>query len=116
MTEHTGIEVRQEDGVAVIRMPRYINMDAGEQAAGICDGLLARGVVKLVLNLERTTIANSVGIRHLIEVMAKVMDACGQMAFSNAAQPVARTLKIMGLLEQASLHETEAEAVAAAGS
>ena len=53
------------------------------------------------------------GISYLIEVLEKVVELGGKMAFNNAAPTVGKTLQIMGLLQKASLHDTETVAVAA---
>ena len=113
MAERAEIQVRREEGIAVIKPPGYINKDGGEQVAAICDGLIGEGVIKLVLNLEQCTMVNSVGISYLIEVLEKVTELGGKLAFNSAVPTVGKTLQIMGLLQKASLHDTEADAVAA---
>ena len=113
MAKRAEIRVRREGIIAVIQAPGYINKDGGEQVAAVCDGLIEEGVITLVLNLEQCNMVNSVGVSYLIEVLEKVTEAGGKMAFNSAARTVAKTLQIMGLLQKASLHDTEADAVAA---
>ena len=107
------IRVRREESIAVIQATGYINKSCGEQMAAVCDDLVEEGVVKLVLNLEQCPMVNSVGISYLIEMLEKVTELGGKVAFNSVARDVARVLQLMGLLNKATLHDTETEAVAA---
>ena len=79
--------------------------------AGVCDSLVDEGVRKLVLNLENCEIVNSMGISFLIEVLEKVTDLGGKLAFCCVGATIAKTLQIMGLRQKASLHDTEDQAL-----
>jgi anti-anti-sigma factor len=68
------------------------------------------------LNLERTRIVNSIGISILIEVLEKVMDRNGKLAFCGLTPTIDKTFRIMGLAQYAAIYPTEAEAVRALSS
>jgi anti-anti-sigma factor len=68
------------------------------------------------LNLERTRIVNSIGISILIEVLEKVMDRNGRLAFCSLTPTIDKTFRIMGLAQYAAIYPTEAEAVRALSS
>ena len=70
------------------------------------------------MNLEKTRIVNSIGISILIEVLEKVMDRKGALAFCNLTPTIDKTFRIMGLAQYAAIYATQEEAlqaVAAAG-
>ena len=81
-------------------------MGAGHQK------LVTKGAKKFVLNLEGSRIINSIGISILIEVIEKVRSDGGRVGFSNVTPTIAKTFKIMGLLNTSTIYETEEEAIA----
>lgn len=66
-----------------------------------------------MLNLTDCALANSVGISFLIEVLEANKEAGGHLAFCCVSRTIAKTLQIMGLLQTATLHDTEEAALAA---
>ena len=115
MADSVEVEVRRQGDIGVLQAPGYINSDGGERVAEVCDGLIEDGVVKVVLNLQGTNIVNSVGISFLIEVLEKLVALGGKLAFCCVGATIAKTLQIMGLLQKASLHDTEEQALAEVG-
>jgi len=99
--------------VAVLTTDGYINNQGGEEIARQAYAQLESGARALVLNLEKTRIVNSIGISILIEVLEKVMDRKGQLAFCCLTPTIDKTFRIMGLAQYASIYPTEAEAVRA---
>ena len=112
MAESPEVAVRRVGDAGVLQAPGYINSEGGEKVAEVCDSLVDDGVRKLVLNLENCSIVNSVGISFLIEVLEKVTDLGGKLAFCCVGATIAKTLQIMGLRQKASLHDTEEQALA----
>lgn len=110
-----GAIVRHCGDVAVIEAPRYINHEGGQAIRGACERLAAQGVREYVLNLTTCSLLNSVGISFLIDVVEESRRAGGHFAFCGASRTVARTLQIMGLLQAATIHDDEGEALRAAG-
>jgi anti-anti-sigma factor len=87
----------------------------GEKVARTCQDLIAEGTRSLILNLQNSSIVNSVGVSFLIEVVERVRDLEGRVAFCCVSHTIGKTFQIMGLLETASLHSTEREALKALG-
>jgi anti-anti-sigma factor len=110
----TELTTRREGDVAVITAPNYINQDGGEQISTAATALMADGCNRLVLNLAGCALANSVGISFLIEVLEANKEAGGRLAFCSGTRTIAKTLQIMGLLQTATMHDTEEEAIATA--
>ncbi|MEW6752231.1 MAG: STAS domain-containing protein [Candidatus Latescibacterota bacterium] len=109
------LRVRREVGTAVLTVGGYLNNVGGEQIADTCHEQIDGGVKDFVLNLSACQIANSMGISCLIEAIEKVRALEGSLAFCQVAPTLAKTFRIMGLLQVATIHETEAEALEAVG-
>ena len=114
MADNTDLAIRREGDVAVITAPNYISSDGGEQIQTAATSLREEGVTRLVLDLSDCTMANSVGMSFLIEVLEATREADGRLAFCCVTRTVAKTLQIMGLLQVATLHDTLDEALTAA--
>jgi len=106
-----GLDVKREGDAGVLAVAGYINNEGGEQVASACYELIDGDVKKFVINLEQCKIANSMGISCLIEVIEKVKDLGGSVGFCNVAPTMAKTFKIMGLLQVSSIYGDEGEAL-----
>ena len=98
---------------AVIRTEGYINNIGGEKVADESIRLVDEGIRHLVLNLEKTLVVNSVGISILIEIVERLEGEGGSLAFCGVTPTIAKTFHIMRLTDFASLHVSEAAAIAA---
>jgi len=96
---------------AVIRSTGYINNLGGEQIAKECRELMKSGINGLILNLRESTVVNSIGISILIEIIEDIIRREGRLAFSDLTPTVAKTFKIMGLLQFADLFDSEQDAI-----
>lgn len=113
MADSLELQVRRAAAVGIVAIKGYINNTGGEQVAQACEELIAQGVRRVVLNLGKSSLVNSVGVSFLIEAIEKVKELEGQVAFCCVSPTIAKTFQIMGLLQLASLHDTEQEAVQA---
>ena len=115
MPEGLKVLSRRKQDVVVLEAGGYINNEGGEKIAAACNGCIAEGLHHFVLNLKKSDLVNSVGISYLIEVIEQLVELEGQMAFCCVEPAVARTFRIMGLLNEAGLYDTEEEALQAFG-
>ena len=115
MSETCKVSVERRGDVAVFWTDGYINNQGGEEIAKEAYSELDRGARALVLNLEKTRIVNSIGISILIEVLEKVMDRKGALAFCNLTPTIDKTFRIIGLAQYAAIYPTESEALQAVG-
>lgn len=113
MADTLELQVRQTGSVGIVETRGYINNVGGERVAQACEALMGEGVCRLVLNLEKSNLVNSVGVSFLIETIEKAKSLEGQVAFCGLSPTIAKTFQIMGLLQLATLHQTEQEAVQA---
>jgi anti-anti-sigma factor len=113
VSEICKVAAERRGDVAILSTDGYINNQGGEEIARQAYTQLESGARALVLNLEKTRIVNSIGISILIEVLEKVMDRKGKLAFCCLTPTIDKTFRIMGLAQYAAIYPTEADAVRA---
>ena len=113
MSESLEVSVRQEGNVGILATDGYINNIGAEKVAEACDELMKDEIKHFVFNLANSRIINSIGISILIEVIEKARELEGKVAFCNATPTIAKTFRIMGLLNVSTVHDSEAEALKA---
>ena len=111
MTESLKVRVDRRDGLAVVITEGYINNQGGEQIAQAANGLMEEGYRTLLLNLAASKIVNSIGISILIEVLERMLELQGKLAFCNLTPTIQKTFHIMGLTQYAQVYPDEATAV-----
>jgi anti-anti-sigma factor len=107
------VTVERRGEVAVLWTDGYINNQGGEEIAREAYRQLDSGARALVMNLEKTRIVNSIGISILIEVLERVMDRKGMLAFCGLTPTIDKTFRIMGLAQYASIYPSEQAALEA---
>ena len=112
MTEMLKLVVDRRDGLAVIYTDGYINNQGGEEIARAAYELLESGYRRLLLDLTGTKIINSIGISILIEIIEKMLEVDGKLAFCNLTPTIEKTFHIMGLAQYAGIYPDEAAAEA----
>ena len=112
MTESLKLTIDRRDGLAVIYTEGYINNQGGEEIARAAYTLLDEGYRALLLNLTGTKIINSIGISILIEIIEKMLEVEGRLAFCALTPTIEKTFHIMGLAQYASIFRDESTALA----
>ena len=113
MSESLKVSVERPDGaVAILKTDGYINNSGGEEIAKEAYALLGAGVSRLLLDLEKTKIVNSIGISILIEILEKVLDQGGRLAFCRLTPTIEKTFQIMGLAQYARIFPSSEPALA----
>ena len=107
MTEELKIVIDRKPGGAILYTRGYINNLGGEEIANRAYELMDGGVTTLLLNLRETRIVNSIGISILIEIIEKMMDRGGRLAFCCLTPVIHKTFQIMGLANFASIYDNE---------
>ena len=115
MTESLNVTVDRREGLAVIYTEGYINNQGGEEIAKVSYELLEQGYKVLLLNLAGTKIVNSIGISILIEIIEKMLEIEGKLAFCSLTPTIEKTFHIMGLAQYAPIFGDEASAVTQIG-
>ena len=110
MTESLKVRIDRRGDVAVIYSEGYINNQGGEEIAQAATSLLDDGCRILLLNLAGSKIVNSIGISILIEVLEKMLELEGILAFCCLTPTIQKTFHIMGLTQYAKVYDDEAAA------
>ncbi len=103
------------DGLGLIAAAGYINNEGGQAVADAATDLAGRGCTSLLIDLEGTRIINSIGVSILLEIMEKLMEGEGALAFCNLTPTIAKTFEIMGLDQYARVYPDRESAVSAFG-
>ena len=113
MSQELKVVVEKEKGYAVLHTDGYVNNPGGEKVARECYKLMDDGFKHFVLNFEKSKVINSIGISILIEIIEKVLDIKGSLGFTGLTTTIAKTFKIMGLTQFASVYDSLDDATAA---
>ena len=92
------------DGIGLIRAAGYINNEGGQAIADAAGELMERGCATLLIDLEGTRIINSIGVSILLEIMEKLLEENGRLAFSSLTPTISKTFEIMGLVQYATIY------------
>ncbi|MEA2237178.1 MAG: hypothetical protein QOC81_1902 [Thermoanaerobaculia bacterium] len=111
MTEELRVAVDRRPNGAVLYTKGYINNVGGEEIANRAYELMEDNVRTLLLNLRDTKIVNSIGISILIEIIEKMIDKGGTIAFCCLTPVIHKTFQIMGLANYAKIFDNEETAI-----
>ena len=112
MTETLSVNVDRRPGLAVILTQGYNNNQGGEEIARVAYLLMDEGYRTLLLDLAGSKIVNSIGISILIELIEKMIEIQGRLAFCNLTPTIQKTFHIMGLTQYAQVYADEGTALA----
>lgn len=102
--------------ILLITLADYINNTTGGEVARICREEIDKGCRKIVLDLSGTATVNSIGVSILIEIIERVIETEGQLAFCSATRDVEKLFHIMGLSQYAPILPSREEALTKYGS
>ena len=111
MSEALELEANNDNGISTLVVKGYINSIGGERIAEICDEHIEGGTHNFIFDLEGCRIVNSIGISILIEVIEKINELEGRVAFCCVSQTIAKTFRIMGLLQVSTVYDTYDDAL-----
>lgn len=92
------------DRVGLIAAAGYINNEGGQAIADAATELMNQGATTLLIDLDGTRIINSIGVSILLEIMEKLLDGEGKLAFCNLTPTISKTFEIMGLVQYADVY------------
>lgn len=110
-TDKFSLTTEDHNEIVIIKTNGYINNIAGEQIAETCYKKIEGGVRKFLLDLENSPIVNSIGVSIIIEIIEKLQEVNGAIGYFNLAPIVAKTFKIMGLVQYSTIYETREKAI-----
>jgi anti-anti-sigma factor len=111
MFDSFSVETSLKDSLWIFSTHGYINNQGGEAIARKFDEVFQQGGRKILFNLAGSKIINSIGVSFLIEILEKLLESEGSMAFCNCAPIIEKTFRIMGITQYAKIFKTEEEAL-----
>jgi anti-anti-sigma factor len=87
--------------ILVMKTEGYINNFGGEKILEEFSKHSSSTIDKVVIDLEKSKVVNSIGISYLIELIEKISLTNGKMFFTNLDPAIEKTFKIMGLFQLA---------------
>jgi anti-anti-sigma factor len=113
MLESFKIEAREQDSIWIFKTGGYINNAGGEAISKKFTEAYAQGGRKFLFDLGGSRIINSIGVSHLIEILEKILESSGELAFCNCVPIIEKTFKIMGITQYAKIYPSPDEAMSA---
>ncbi len=87
------------DKILILKTDGYINNVGGEKILEEFSKHYSNGVNKVVMDLEKSKVVNSIGISYIIELIETINLNNGKMFFTNLDPTIEKTFKIMGLFQ-----------------
>ena len=113
MEAEFSLSTELKDDVLIMHTSGYVNNEGGEKIAQEFNQHFEKGIKKVVINLEKSKVVNSIGISFLIEVIEKLNEKKGKLIFTNLESAIEKTLTIMGLFSFAGKEATVDDALKA---
>ena len=113
MKDSLNVSVQRTDDYAVIVLEGYLNQNGGEKLAEVCHQLMDEGVRHLAFDFENVPMVNSIGIAILIEIIERSRELNGKIHFFKTRDVIARTFRIMGLTQFATIFPDRESAIQA---
>ena len=111
MLDKFDIHIREAQEHAIIETEGYLNDALGEKLAEKAQELIQNGCTQLVINLEKTTLINSIGISILIEIIESLTEHDGTLNFCGLSATQERTFRMMAIAKYAGIFPDEESAV-----
>ena len=90
-------EIRND--TLVIKTDGYINNTAGEKIVDEFSKNFSGGMKKVVMDLGKSKVVNSIGISYLIDIIEKLNQSNGKLIFINLDPTIEKTFNIMGIFQ-----------------
>jgi len=94
------------DKTLVLKTEGYINLIAGEQIVEEFSKHFSSGINRLIMDLEKSRVVNSIGVSCLIEIVEKLIQVNGKLFFINLDPSIEKTFDLMGLFQFAEKADT----------
>ena len=99
MSTEFNIITETHKDILVIKTDGYINNTAGEKIVEEFSKNFSDGMTKVVMDLEKSKVVNSIGISYLIDIIEKLNQTSGKLIFTNLDPTIEKTFNIMGIFQ-----------------
>jgi anti-anti-sigma factor len=83
----------------LLKTDGYINNVAGEKILDEFSKNFTAGMTRVVMDLGKSKVVNSIGISYLIDIIEKLNERNGTLVFTNLDPTIEKTFNIMGLFQ-----------------
>ena len=98
------INLAETDGIPIFTVSGYFDEDLGKELNVKADPLLVQGKTRLIIDLSKSPVVNSLGVAQLLDLTVRVVeDFAGKLYLVGVAPVVVKVLKLAGVLPQAEL-------------
>ncbi|MBT8380494.1 MAG: STAS domain-containing protein [Ignavibacteria bacterium] len=98
MSEDFTIISELNNNILVLKTNGYINNTGGEKIAQEFSKH-QDSVKKVVIDLEKSNVVNSIGISYLLEIVESLNESGGKLFFTNLDPTIEKTFQIMGIFQ-----------------
>lgn len=88
-----------QNNVMVLITDGYINNKAGEKILEAFSKSFTEGINKVVMDLGKSKVVNSIGISYLIDIIERLSESNSELIFTNLDPTIEKTFKIMGIFQ-----------------
>jgi anti-sigma B factor antagonist len=98
-TDLLRVERCDRDGIAVLRLEGELDLATAGLVPEAVTRLLRDGHTRIVVDLRRVRLIDSVGVRALLHIRRRMWRGDGRAAFVCTEEPTGRVLRVMGLYD-----------------
>jgi anti-anti-sigma factor len=88
-----------EGNTLVLRTDGYINNTGGERIMEEFSRHSEKGITKVVMDLAKSKVVNSMGISYMIDLIEQLSENGGKLVFTNLDPTIEKTLDLMGIFQ-----------------
>ena len=99
--------VEEKNGVIIISTAGYFNNVAGDAVLEVFTEKMETGSKNFLIDMGDSKVVNSIGVSILIEIIEKLQEVDGRLAYCNLASIVEKTFNIMGLTKYSTIYKDE---------
>ncbi|OGP78863.1 MAG: hypothetical protein A2Z13_10505 [Deltaproteobacteria bacterium RBG_16_64_85] len=105
------VRTRRADDALVVYIDGYLNSLLGEEVERVVQEALDAGSKKILLNFEGTRLINSIGISIIIDIVEKIMERNGMLAFCSLSRINRELFQMTGVARYVRAFDLEEEAL-----
>ena len=98
--------VEDRNGVIIISTSGYFNNIAGDAVLDVFTEKMNEGSTNFLIDMADSKVVNSIGVSILIEIIEKLQEVNGVLAFTNLTGIVEKTFNIMGITKYCEVYES----------
>jgi len=99
MNNEFDIVSKIQNNVMLLITDGYINNKAGEKILEVFSNSFTEGINKVVMDLGKSKVVNSIGISYLIDIIERLSESNSELIFTNLDPTIEKTFKIMGIFQ-----------------